>query len=187
MFYLSRLNWFLHVRCFIGRYSALKTTCSSKRVFTLSDIWKFHCAQAWTKTCNFVSKVLFPFSWRLATGNSLRKQPRFCDATNGFPRNDAWMSLPRSGYCFDLERLTHIFNQSAVGDDNWQLMDDNWLLHRYCIDKCVTCDYAHQSEGPADVTQLTWCNTVFTLSNKILTHRSLWCIDCWRVLLVPST
>ena len=55
------------------------------RVFTVFDIWMFHCAQAWKTTWSFVCEVLFPLSWRLATGSSLRIQPRFCDATNGFP------------------------------------------------------------------------------------------------------
>ena len=35
-------------------------------------------------------------------------------------------------------------------------MDYGLLLYRYGIDKCVTYDHA----------QLTWCNTVFTLSIK---------------------
>ena len=56
-------------------------------------------------------------------------------------------------------------------------MDYGLLLYHYGIDKCVTYDRA----------QLTWCNTVFALSIKILTHRSLWCIDCCRVPLVLST
>ena len=93
--------------------------------------------------------------------------------------NDEWMSLTRSGQCFWLAEA--YFQPISI----WK--DDKWLrVTALSFQHWKMCDiWLCAQNGVSRGCHLF--NTDFNLSIKILTHRSLWCIACWRVLLVPST